>query len=100
MSTTQTQYRAIQTLLKTYIASTPQHLKLIDAYMVYILLTGIFQFIYVILVGTYPYNAFLGGFISTVGSFVLAGKDEVLREREKSVHRVFFSYISFLSFSV
>uniref|UniRef100_A0A1I7Y621 Dolichyl-diphosphooligosaccharide--protein glycosyltransferase subunit DAD1 n=1 Tax=Steinernema glaseri TaxID=37863 RepID=A0A1I7Y621_9BILA len=40
--------------------------------MFYILLTGIFQFVYCLLVGTFPFNSFLSGFISTVASFVLA----------------------------
>ncbi|KAG2195989.1 DAD/Ost2 [Mucor mucedo] len=55
-----------------YKNDTPASLKLIDVYLVYILITGIIQFVYMALVGTFPYNAFLGGFISTVGSFVLA----------------------------
>jgi hypothetical protein len=37
-------------------------------------LTGIVQFVYCALVGTFPFNAFLSGFISTVGSFILTGK--------------------------
>ncbi|CDS10025.1 hypothetical protein LRAMOSA02702 [Lichtheimia ramosa] len=45
---------------------------MIDCYLAYIMLTGIFQFVYMVLAGTFPYNAFLAGFISTVGSFVLA----------------------------
>ncbi|VDD75125.1 unnamed protein product [Mesocestoides corti] len=52
--------------------STPLKLKLIDAYIVYIFVTGVIQFIYCCLVGTFPFNAFLSGFISTVASFVLA----------------------------
>lgn len=32
---------------------------------------GVLQFVYVILVGNFPFNAFLGGFISCVGQFVL-----------------------------
>jgi len=40
--------------------------------LIYILLTGIAQFVFCCLVGTYPFNSFLSGFISTVGSFVLA----------------------------
>ncbi|KAJ8303620.1 hypothetical protein KUTeg_020016 [Tegillarca granosa] len=55
-----------------YINSTPKRLKLVDAYMFYIMLTGIFQFCYCALVGTFPFNSFLSGFISTVGSFILA----------------------------
>lgn len=56
-----------------YKNDTPNSLKLIDVYLVYILITGIVQFVYMAIAGTFPYNAFLGGFISTVGSFVLAG---------------------------
>lgn len=55
-----------------YISSTPKKLKLIDAYLGYIMLTGIVQFVYCCLVGTFPFNSFLSGFISCVGSFVLA----------------------------
>lgn len=57
-----------------YQSNTPKKLKLIDAYLVYILLTGILQFAYCVLVGTFPFNSFLSGFISTVSCFVLAGK--------------------------
>lgn len=57
-----------------YSKTTPSKLKLIDAYLFYILLTGIVQFLYCCLVGTFPFNSFLSGFISCVGSFVLAGK--------------------------
>ena len=60
-------------LLKSYSASTPQSLKILDAYMLFMMLTGITQFAYVLLVGTYPYNAFLAGFVSCVGAFCLAG---------------------------
>jgi oligosaccharyltransferase complex subunit epsilon len=55
-----------------YQTSTPKKLKLIDAYLVYVLLTGIVQFAYCLLVGTFPFNSFLSGFISTVGCFILA----------------------------
>lgn len=55
-----------------YVQSTPKKLKIIDAYLLYIMLTGIIQFVYCCLVGTFPFNSFLSGFISSVGSFVLA----------------------------
>jgi oligosaccharyltransferase complex subunit epsilon len=54
-----------------YIKKTPKKLKIIDAYLTYILFTGIFQFLYCCLVGTFPFNAFLSGFISSVASFIL-----------------------------
>ncbi|CAD7078983.1 unnamed protein product [Hermetia illucens] len=48
-----------------YINHTPKKLKIIDAYLSYIMLTGIVQFVYCCLVGTFPFNSFLSGFIST-----------------------------------
>ncbi|KAI1300658.1 Dolichyl-diphosphooligosaccharide-protein glycosyltransferase subunit dad1 [Mortierella claussenii] len=63
---------ATNTLLSSYLRETPRSLKLIDSYMVYVLLTGAIQFIYVCIAGTFPNNAFLAGFISTVATFVLA----------------------------
>eukprot|EP01027_Heterolobosea_sp_BB2_P001321 GEZU01002022.1.p1 GENE.GEZU01002022.1~~GEZU01002022.1.p1 ORF type:complete len:130 (-),score=36.41 GEZU01002022.1:22-372(-) len=50
---------------------TPRRLKVIDVFLVYILLTGIIQFVYCALVGTFPFNSFLAGFISCIGLFVL-----------------------------
>ena len=58
----------------SYMSTTPKRLKIVDAYLLYILLTGIIQFAYCCLVGTFPFNSFLSGFVSCVGSFVLGGK--------------------------
>lgn len=58
-----------------YTQTTPKKLKIVDAYLFYIMLTGIIQFVYCCLVGTFPFNSFLSGFISCVGSFVLGGND-------------------------
>lgn len=57
-----------------YVNNTPKKLKLIDAYLLYIVLTGVTQFVYCCLVGTFPFNSFLSGFISTISCFVLGGK--------------------------
>lgn len=54
-----------------YTGHTSKKLKIIDAYLLYVLLTGIIQFVYCCLVGTFPFNSFLSGFISTVSCFVL-----------------------------
>ena len=66
----------IRRLFNEYSSTTPQKLKLVDAYLAYIMLTRIFQFLYCLLVGTFPFNSFLSGFISCVGSFVLAGTQD------------------------
>ncbi|KAL1250395.1 hypothetical protein QQF64_021400, partial [Cirrhinus molitorella] len=58
--------------LAEYASSTPNKLKVIDAYLLYIMMTGALQFLYCLLVGTFPFNSFLSGFISCVGSFILA----------------------------
>uniref|UniRef100_A0AC35TUN9 Dolichyl-diphosphooligosaccharide--protein glycosyltransferase subunit DAD1 n=1 Tax=Rhabditophanes sp. KR3021 TaxID=114890 RepID=A0AC35TUN9_9BILA len=55
-----------------YTQNTPSKLKIIDSYMLYILITGIVQFVYCVLFTSFPFNSFLAGFISTVASFVLA----------------------------
>ena len=66
----------LRKLNEEYQTSTPKKLKLIDAYLVYVLLTGIVQFAYCLLVGTFPFNSFLSGFISTVGCFILGGMND------------------------
>eukprot|EP00163_Fabomonas_tropica_P015501 TRINITY_DN2829_c3_g1_i1.p1 TRINITY_DN2829_c3_g1~~TRINITY_DN2829_c3_g1_i1.p1 ORF type:complete len:117 (-),score=13.18 TRINITY_DN2829_c3_g1_i1:919-1245(-) len=49
----------------------PARLKVIDAFLVYQFLTGVVQFIYCALVGTFPFNSFLSGFFACVGCFIL-----------------------------
>ena len=61
-------------LYDEYRIKTPRKLKIVDSYLVYVLLTGIIQFLYCVLVGTFPFNSFLSGFISTVACFVLGSK--------------------------
>lgn len=57
-----------------YMKHTSKRLKIVDAYLLYVFLTGVVQFVYCCLVGTFPFNSFLSGFISCVTCFVLAGK--------------------------
>lgn len=64
----------ISRFLEEYTTTTPNKLKVVDAYLLYILLTGALQFLYCLLVGTFPFNSFLSGFISCVGAFILAGE--------------------------
>lgn len=63
----------VRRFLDDYMQRTPKRLKFVDAYLAYVMMTGIVQFAYCMLVGTFPFNSFLSGFISCVGSFVLAG---------------------------
>ncbi|KAL1022546.1 hypothetical protein UPYG_G00029120 [Umbra pygmaea] len=61
----------ISRFLDEYKTKTSNKLKVVDAYLFYILLTGALQFLYCLLVGTFPFNSFLAGFISCVGAFIL-----------------------------
>lgn len=63
----------VQDIWASYQRTTPHSLKLIDLFMAFLVFTGVVQFAYCLLVGNYPFNAFLSGFIATVGQFVLAG---------------------------
>jgi len=56
---------------QNYLDTTPQRIKLIDVFMGFLVVVGGLQFLYVIIVGNYPFNAFLAGFSATVGQFVL-----------------------------
>lgn len=48
-----------------------QKLRLIDTFLAFLIVVGIFQFSFCLLGGSFPFNAFLAGFSATVGQFVL-----------------------------
>lgn len=54
-----------------YNIAVPKPLKKIDAFLAYVLVSGIMQFCYALYVGWFPFNSFLAGFLSCVGVFVL-----------------------------
>ena len=54
---------SLQTLTQNYSTTTPSRVKLIDSFLFFLLLSGILQFSYRILITSYPYNAFLGGYV-------------------------------------
>lgn len=62
---------AVSATYDDYVNTLTPRLKLIDCFLVFLVLLGALQFIYVLLIGNFPFNAFLGGFISCVGQFVL-----------------------------
>lgn len=41
----------------------------INVYLLAIMITGVIQFVYMGMVGTFPFNAFLAGFLSCIASF-------------------------------
>ncbi|KAK4177444.1 DAD family-domain-containing protein [Triangularia setosa] len=67
----QTWDKVISNLTSHYQKSSPQRTKLLDAFMAFLVVVGVLQFVYCVLAGNYPFNAFLSGFSATVGQFVL-----------------------------
>ncbi|KAM7195132.1 DAD family protein [Naviculisporaceae sp. PSN 640] len=63
--------KVVANIADYYVKNTPQRTKLLDAFMAFLVVVGALQFLYCILAGNYPFNAFLSGFSATVGQFVL-----------------------------
>ncbi|CAO2656881.1 Nn.00g056840.m01.CDS01 [Neocucurbitaria sp. VM-36] len=61
----------VQGVWNKYVQKTPQRTKLLDTFMAFLVGVGALQFLYVVIVGNFPFNAFLSGFSATVGQFVL-----------------------------
>ncbi|KAH3668757.1 hypothetical protein OGAPHI_002512 [Ogataea philodendri] len=64
---------SVRISFNSYLAETKnnQKLRLIDTFLIFLVGLGVLQFVFCVLVGNFPFNAFLGGFISTVAQFVL-----------------------------
>eukprot|EP00833_Pecoramyces_ruminatium_P008891 jgi/Orpsp1_1/1182923/evm.model.c7180000083175.1 len=61
----------IQILWENYLKNTPGRYKILDAYMSFVVMMGVIQFVYCFIIGKEPWATFLAGFISCVGTFVL-----------------------------
>ncbi|KAK8811123.1 hypothetical protein WA538_005284 [Blastocystis sp. DL] len=59
-------------LTEKYVKETTAQIKMLDAFIGFGALTAIIQAVYCFLVGTYPFNAFLSGFIASLGACVLS----------------------------
>jgi len=82
---------AVHSLLKAYDENTSSRLKLIDAFLVFLMLSGAIQFLYCILVTNFPFNSFVAGFGSCVGQFVLTAS---LRSQVNPANRSEFKEVS------
>ncbi|KAI3623479.1 OST2 [Malassezia furfur] len=58
---------ALHKLVSSYKQTTPAPFKVLDAFLVFLLVTGIAQLAYCMLISNYPFNSFS----ATVGQFVL-----------------------------
>lgn len=62
---------SVNTTFSNYLKEQTSKLILIDSFLVFLVALGVIQFVFCLLVGNFPFNAFLAGFISAVGQFVL-----------------------------
>ncbi|KAK8164193.1 DAD family-domain-containing protein [Phyllosticta citrichinensis] len=85
---------------RNYQAKTDQRTKLLDVFMAFLVVVGALQFVYCVIGGNYPFNAFLSGFSATVGQFVLTASLRIQTNPENkadfesiSHERAFADYI-------
>ncbi|KAH8768465.1 DAD family protein [Hyaloscypha sp. PMI_1271] len=85
---------------QNYLDTTPQRTKLIDVFMAFLVVVGGLQFVYCVIAGNYPFNAFLSGFSATVGQFVLTASLRIQTNAENkadfgevSPERAFADYV-------
>ncbi|EEB92906.1 hypothetical protein MPER_08511 [Moniliophthora perniciosa FA553] len=89
--TSQNTQNTVLQLWKAYNEQTSDRLKFIDAFLVFLMVSGAIQFLYCVLITNFPFNAFLAGFASTVGQFVLTAS---LRSQVNPVNRNEFKDVS------
>ncbi|KAJ6933214.1 dolichyl-diphosphooligosaccharide--protein glycosyltransferase subunit DAD1 [Populus alba x Populus x berolinensis] len=70
--TTSRDAQALFQSLRSAYTATPTSLKIIDLYVVFAVFTAIIQVVYMAIVGSFPFNSFLSGVLSCVGTAVLA----------------------------
>ncbi|KAM1861922.1 hypothetical protein TB2_002312 [Malus domestica] len=58
--------------LRSAYSATPTTLKIIDLYIGFAVSTALIQVVYMALVGSFPFNSFLSGVLSCIGTAVLA----------------------------
>ena len=57
--------------LGKYSGETPDRIKALDLFSVFCLSTAVIQFLYYVVVGSFPFNSFLSGFIAALGTLTL-----------------------------
>ena len=50
-----------QKLVSSYTSTTPARLKLIDAFLLFLFITAVAQFVYCVVLSDYPFNSFIAG---------------------------------------
>jgi len=61
--------QVVQKVKADYAKSKTKKLMMIDGFLCYAVVTGLVQMVYMLLVGTFPFNSFLSSFICHLGIF-------------------------------
>lgn len=64
---------ALNKLVSSYKNTTPVRLKLLDAFLLFLFVTGIAQFVYCVLISNYPFNSFIAGYVNRLTQLRLDG---------------------------
>ncbi|KAL6550481.1 Dolichyl-diphosphooligosaccharide-protein glycosyltransferase subunit dad1 [Orobanche minor] len=71
-TTTTKDAQALFYSLRAAYMATPTNIKIIDLYIVFAVFASMIQVVYMAIVGSFPFNSFLSGLLSCVGTAVLA----------------------------
>ncbi|RAL39325.1 hypothetical protein DM860_002858 [Cuscuta australis] len=77
--------------LRSAYAATPTNLKIIDLYVMFALFTALIQVVYMAIVGSFPFNSFLSGVLSCIGTAVLAVCLRIQVNKENKEFKVKYS---------
>ena len=75
--TTGSSQSPVASLWNAYYETTSTRLKTIDAFLVFLMLSGIIQFLYCILISNFPFNAFLAGYVTRLAALGLPNSSEL-----------------------
>ncbi len=64
----------LKNVQKDYLSNAPAQVRLLDAFLAFSFFTAAVQVVYMLLVGTFPFNSFLAGLSSCAGVFVFTRK--------------------------
>ena len=64
----------LKNVQKDYLSQAPAQVRLLDAFLAFSFFTAGVQVLYMLLVGTFPFNSFLAGISSCAGVFVFTRK--------------------------
>eukprot|EP00245_Coleochaete_scutata_P001496 TRINITY_DN1182_c3_g1_i1.p2 TRINITY_DN1182_c3_g1~~TRINITY_DN1182_c3_g1_i1.p2 ORF type:complete len:141 (+),score=25.58 TRINITY_DN1182_c3_g1_i1:10-432(+) len=79
-------------------SKTPTKMKAIDVYIIYCISVAVIQFAYMFLVGSFPFNSFLAGVFSCIGSAVLAVCLRMQVNRENKEFKDLSNEVAFADF--